>query len=61
MAETAGGTDMGIGLSLVFGVFAVVAAVGMAVMVEAQVVAAGFFAAAMVAGILAVAAPHLYG
>ena len=61
MTETAGGSDMGTGLALLFGVVAVVAAVGMAVTVETQVVAAWFFAAAMVAGTLAVAAPHLYG
>jgi hypothetical protein len=61
MTETAGESDMGMGLALLFGVVAVVAAVGMAVTVETQVVAAWFFAAAMVAGTLAVAAPHLYG
>jgi hypothetical protein len=52
---------MGIGLSLVFGVLAVVAAGVMAVTVETQIVAAFAFAAAMVAGVLAVAAPHLFG
>jgi hypothetical protein len=61
MEETVGGTDMGIGLAMVFTVLAVVAAIGMAVTVEQQVVAAWLFAAAMVAGTVAVAAPHLYG
>jgi hypothetical protein len=61
MVETAAGSDMGIGLSLVFGVLAVVAAGVMAVTVETQTVAAFAFAAAMIAGVLAVAAPHLFG
>jgi len=61
MVETVDDTDMGIGLAMVFTVVAVVAAAGMAVTVEQQVVAAGLFAAAMVTGTVAVAAPHLYG
>lgn len=61
MAETVGPTDMGIGLAMVFTVLAVVAAAGMAVAVEFQVVTAWLFAAAMVAGTIAVAAPHVYG
>lgn len=52
---------MGVGLGFAFVVLAVLAAFGMAVAAEAQVVAAWFFAAAMAAGTLAVAAPHLYG
>ena len=61
MSETVGGTDMGIGLAMMFTVLAILAAVGMALTVEQQVVAAWLFAAAMVAGTVAVAAPHLYG
>jgi len=61
MSETAGPSDMGIGLGILFGVLAVVAAGAMAVTVETQVVAAWAFAGAMVAGTLAVAAFHIYG
>lgn len=61
MAETADGTDMGIGLAMALTALAVVAAVGMAVTVDRQVLAAWLFAAALVAGTLAVAAPHVYG
>lgn len=61
MAETAGGTDMGIGLAMALTALAVLAAVGMAATVERQVLAAWLFAAALVAGTLAVAAPHVYG
>jgi hypothetical protein len=61
MSETAGRTDMGIGLGLFFGVLAVVAAISMAITVHQQVVAAWSFAAAVVSGILSIAAIHLYG
>ncbi|PSP52310.1 hypothetical protein BRC67_05155 [Halobacteriales archaeon QH_3_68_24] len=61
MSETAGRSDMGIGLALLFGALAVVAAGGMAVTVETQVVAAWSFAGAVVAGTLSVAVLHLYG
>lgn len=60
MSETVGATDLGVGLTMAFGVLASLAAVGMALTVETQVVAAWFFAAAMVAGVLSVAAAHLY-
>jgi hypothetical protein len=60
MSETAGQSDMGIGLAMLFGVLAVVAAGAMAVTVETQVVSAWSFAGAVVAGILAVAALHIY-
>jgi hypothetical protein len=52
---------MGIGLAMALTALAVLAAVGMAVTVERQVLAAWLFAAALVAGTLAVAAPHVYG
>jgi hypothetical protein len=52
---------MGIGLAMLFGVLAVVAAGAMAVTVETQVVSAWSFAGAVVAGILSVAALHIYG
>jgi len=61
MSETAGQSDMGIGLAMLFGVLAVVAAAAMAVTVETQIVAAWSFAGAVVAGTLAVAALHIYG
>jgi hypothetical protein len=61
MSETAGPSDMGIGLAMLFGVLAVVAAAAMAVTVENQVVSAWSFAGAVVAGSLAVAALHIYG
>jgi hypothetical protein len=61
MSETVGQSDMGIGLAMLFGVLAVVAAAAMAVTVETQVVAAWSFAGAVVAGTLSVAALHLYG
>jgi hypothetical protein len=52
---------MGIGLALLFGALAVVAAGAMAATVETQVVAAWSFAGAVVAGTLSVAVVHLYG
>jgi hypothetical protein len=61
MAETVGGTDMGLGLAMAFTVLAVVAAAGMALGGERQLLVAGLFAGALVAGTLAVAAPHVYG
>jgi len=60
MDATAGASDVGFGLTLAFVVVAIGAAVVMAVTVETQVVAAWAFAAATVAGTLAVAAPHLF-
>ena len=61
MNETAGRSDMGIGLALLFGALAVVAAGGMAVTVETQVVAAWSFTGAIGAGTLSVAVLHMYG
>ncbi|MFB6150746.1 MAG: hypothetical protein ABEJ40_02965 [Haloarculaceae archaeon] len=60
MSETAGRSDMGIGLALFFGVLAVVAAGGMAAMVDDHVVAGWSFAVALGAGILSIAALHRY-
>jgi hypothetical protein len=61
MSGTAGSSDMGFGLGILFGVLAVVAAGVMAVTVETQVVAAWAFAGATIAGVLSVAAFHIYG
>ncbi|MFB6140331.1 MAG: hypothetical protein ABEJ26_07830 [Halosimplex sp.] len=61
MSEVAAGSDMGIGLGLVFAVLAVVGAVGMLVTYHDHVVAGSSFALAMIAGVLSVAAVHLYG
>jgi hypothetical protein len=61
MSDTVGGSDMSVGLGLVFGVLAVVGAVGMLVAYENQVVAGWSFALAMVAGVLSVAGVHLFG
>jgi hypothetical protein len=61
MSGTAGPSDMGFGLGILFGVLAVVAAGVMAVTVETQVVAAWAFAGATIAGALSVAAFHIYG
>ena len=61
MAETVASSDMGFGLAMFFGLLAVVAAGGMYVAADEQVVAGASFAAAMIAGTLAVVAVHLYG
>lgn len=61
--ETAASTDMRVGLPLVFGVLAVIAAVGMAAFgIAGDQLASGLsFAAAMTAATLAVVAYHVYG
>jgi hypothetical protein len=61
MSETAGGSDMDIGLGLAFAVIAVFGAFGMLVAYSDQVVAGWSFALAMIAGTLSIAAIHLYG
>ncbi|QPV62917.1 hypothetical protein I7X12_19745 [Halosimplex litoreum] len=60
MSEATAGSDMGIGLGLAFGVLAVAGAVGMLVAYSNQIVAGWSFALAIVGGICAVAAIHLY-
>lgn len=60
MAETASASDMGIGLSILFGALAVLGAVTMYLAADDQVVAAGGFGLAVLAGSLAVAALHVY-
>lgn len=61
--ETADSTDKGIGLPVLFGVLAVLGAVGLAVFgITGDQVASGLsFAVAMLAGALSVAAYHRYG
>ncbi|CCI69575.1 uncharacterized protein NP_0379C [Natronomonas pharaonis DSM 2160] len=60
--ETANSTDKGVGFSMLFGVIAVLGAVGLAVFgVTGDQLAAGWsFAVAVAAGGLSVAAYHLY-
>jgi len=60
MAETGSATDMGLGLSLAFGVLGLVGALVMYLAAADQVVAAGGFALAVTAGSLAVVAIHVY-
>jgi hypothetical protein len=60
MAETATGTDMGIGLAMFFGVLALVGAFGMFATYETNVLAGWSFAVAVVAGIVSILAIHLY-
>lgn len=61
--ETRSSTDVRVGVPLVLGALAVLAAVGMAVFGFAgdQLAAAWAFATAMVAGTLAVSAFHVHG
>ncbi|KZN23473.1 hypothetical protein A4G99_11155 [Haladaptatus sp. R4] len=54
-----GTTDMGIGLSLVF-IFLAVASAALSFLTPGTVTAAWGFAAAVTAGVLAIAASHLY-
>jgi C4-dicarboxylate-specific signal transduction histidine kinase len=61
MSETAGTSDLGLGLGLAFGAVSLVAAVGMYVGHANQVVAGASFAVAVTAGVLTVAAVHVYG
>ena len=69
MAETDGGSDLSLGTSLIFGFVAVVAAAAMAwtaFVSEAegsetmQLLSGVAFTVALVAGAIAVAAPHLF-
>ncbi|MUV88920.1 hypothetical protein GJ629_02600 [Halapricum sp. CBA1109] len=60
MAETATASDMGIGLSMLFGALAIVGAGIMYVAAEDQIVAAGGFGLAVLAGSLSIAALHVY-
>ncbi|MFC7155320.1 hypothetical protein ACFQPA_07610 [Halomarina halobia] len=62
MTETASATDMELGLALVFGLIGLGGAVVMyaAAVGENQVLSAWGFAAAMLAGALAIAALHVY-
>ena len=69
MADTVGATDKGVGLSIAFGVVAVIAAVGMLGTSyvyalegdgQMQIYSGVAFAVAMVAGSLAVAAVHAF-
>jgi hypothetical protein len=61
MVETASQSDLGFGLSIVFGLLAILAAATMYIAHADQLVAGGAFAFAMIAGSLAIAAVHLYG
>ena len=60
--ETADSTDQSVGLPLVFGILAVLGAVGLAVFgfTGDQTAAGWSFAVAMVAGALSIAAYHAY-
>lgn len=61
--ETATGSDKAVGLTVLFGLLGLAAAGAMLAggMAHDQLLAAWGFAAAMVAGVLAVAAVHVYG
>jgi hypothetical protein len=61
MTETATGSDMGVGLAMLFGAIALAGAGMMYLAADAQEIAAGGFAVAVLAGGLAVAALHVYG
>lgn len=60
MAETAAGTDMSIGLGLVFGLLSAVGAVVMFVSAAEHVTAGSGFALAMLTGALAITAIHVF-
>jgi hypothetical protein len=60
MSETAGRSDLSLGLGLFFGILALVGAFGMYAAVETQIIAGASFALAVAAGCFAVAAIHLY-
>ena len=62
METEAAGTDMGIGLSVLFSLLAVGGTVAMLAggMADARLTAAAGFALAMVAAVLAVAVTHFY-
>lgn len=61
--ETADSTDKGVGFPVLFGIVAVLGAVGLAVFgfTGDQLASGAAFAVAMIAGALSVAAYHLYG
>ena len=61
MTETASASDMGIGLSMLFGAVGVLGAGVMYLAADQQTIAAGGFALAMLAGALAIGALHVYG
>jgi len=61
MTETASSSDLGVGLAMAFGALALVGAAVMYLAAEAQQLAAGGFAVAVLAGGLAITALHVYG
>jgi len=61
MSDTVAGSDMGIGLGMVFAILAVLGAVGMLVTYNNHLVAGWSFAVAIVGGVLSVAGIHLFG
>lgn len=63
MAETATGSDMGIGVAMLFGLLGIACAVVMyvAAVGHNQTLSGWGFAGAMIAGTILIAAVHLYG